>query len=107
LKNRGTKELVNFCIFKFRSILLLFAQASSTIEVCGTRILATMGLDFRLPIPIKIAVGLLTLQKWRPFENYLTPVKNAHISDQRSLLIGLGQSYHQFKWSGSSFEQNI
>jgi hypothetical protein len=32
-------------------------------------------LDFRLPCPAKIAVGLLTLRKWRPFENYLPPHK--------------------------------
>jgi hypothetical protein len=30
-------------------------------------------LDFRLPWPAKIAAGMLTIGKWRPFEIYLTP----------------------------------
>jgi hypothetical protein len=34
-------------------------------------------LDFSLSCPAKIAVGLLTLRKWRPFENYLIVVWNA------------------------------
>jgi hypothetical protein len=90
------------------------AQASSTFKVFEARISATTGsqssdfgqlqgrftkiymlflpldrweVDFRLPFLAKIAVGLLTLRKWQPFENYLpvTSISNALIFDHTYL----------------------
>jgi hypothetical protein len=34
-------------------------------------------LDFRLPWPAKIAAGMLTPGKWRPFEIYLTTTRTS------------------------------
>jgi hypothetical protein len=42
-------------------------------------------LDFRLPWPAKIAAGMLTPGKWRPFEIYLTTTRTAPYFDQTNL----------------------
>jgi hypothetical protein len=42
-------------------------------------------LDFRLPWPAKIAAGMLTPGKWRPFEIYLTTTWTAPYFDHTYL----------------------
>jgi hypothetical protein len=42
-------------------------------------------LDFRLPWPAKIAAGMLTPGKWRPFEMYLTTTWTAPYFDHTYL----------------------
>jgi hypothetical protein len=42
-------------------------------------------LDFRLPWPTKIAAGMLTPEKWRPFEIYLTTTWTASYFDHAYL----------------------
>jgi hypothetical protein len=42
-------------------------------------------LDFRLPWPAKIAAGMLTPKKWRPFEIYLTTIWTAPYFDHTYL----------------------
>jgi hypothetical protein len=42
-------------------------------------------LDFRLPWPAKIAAGISTPEKWRPFEIYLTTTWTARYFDHTYL----------------------
>jgi hypothetical protein len=53
-------------------------------------------LNSRLPWPAKIAAGMLTPGKWRPFEIYLTTTWTAPYFDHTYL--GLPSTQHQIEW---------